>query len=278
MASGIGFVALLVVLLAAGEAGAAQLTASWVDNSGGVATTRLERRLGTEAVYTAYVDVPPGMTSYADSTVSAGTTYCYRAMAYNADGASAYSEEACAAAPSDTYLSVTVSKSGTGSGTVTSSPAGIDCGSGCSADFIAGTVVTLAATAASGSTFDGWSGGVCTGTDPCTFTGNGAATIGASFSLVPVTASPSPTSYTLTVAKSGPGTVASAPSGISCGSDCSEAYVSGTTVTLTATPNKNGASFTGWSGGGCSGTSPTCTVSMTADRSVSAAFRNGRGK
>jgi uncharacterized repeat protein (TIGR02543 family) len=77
-------------------------------------------------------------------------------------------------------------------------------------------------------------------------------------------------SYTLSVAKSGSGTVISSPGGINCGSACSANYASGTSVTLTASP-ASGYSFAGWSGG-CSGTSTSCTVSMTAARSVTASF------
>ncbi|HZS30473.1 MAG TPA: PASTA domain-containing protein [Gaiellaceae bacterium] len=58
---------------------------------------------------------------------------------------------------------VDVALAGSGSGTVTTSPAGIDCGSTCSASFPITTVMTLTATAASGSTFTGWSGVNCTG-------------------------------------------------------------------------------------------------------------------
>ena len=47
------------------------------------------------------------------------------------------------------------------------------------------------------------------------------------------------------------------------------------TVTLTATPAP-GATFAGW-GGACSGTIPTCTVQMTAARSVIASFTTGGG-
>jgi hypothetical protein len=53
---------------------------------------------------------------------------------------------------------LTVAKTGTGLGTVTSSPAGISCGATCSAKFTLGASVTLAATPNSGSRFVGWSG------------------------------------------------------------------------------------------------------------------------
>jgi hypothetical protein len=71
----------------------------------------------------------------------------------------------------------------------------------------------------------------------------------------------------LTVSDSGNGSV-SGP-GIACPGDCSESYVSGTVVALTAAP-ATGSTFTGW-GGGCSGTG-TCSVTMSAAKSVTAAF------
>jgi hypothetical protein len=71
-------------------------------------------------------------------------------------------------------------------------------------------------------------------------------------------------------AGTGSGTVTSAPPGINCGSDCSEAYPAGTAVTLTATPAA-GSTFGGWTGGGCGG-SGTCTVTVTATTTVTATF------
>ena len=59
--------------------------------------------------------------------------------------------------------SVTLTVAVTGSGTVTSTPAGIDCGPTCSASFSTGTSVTLTATPAVGSTFAGWSPVECGG-------------------------------------------------------------------------------------------------------------------
>jgi hypothetical protein len=58
---------------------------------------------------------------------------------------------------------LTVTKAGSGTGTVTSDPAGIDCGSDCNETFGLGTEVTLTAARDSGSTFDGWNAD-CSGT------------------------------------------------------------------------------------------------------------------
>jgi len=82
------------------------------------------------------------------------------------------------------------------------------------------------------------------------------------------------TGYDLVVSKTGTGsgTVISNPTGINCGSDCSESYAYNTTVTLTATAD-TGSTFTGWSGA-CSGTG-SCVVSMTTARSVTATFTTG---
>jgi hypothetical protein len=81
--------------------------------------------------------------------------------------------------------------------------------------------------------------------------------------------------YLLTVSSSGTGTgtVTSSPAGISCGADCSGAYVQDTPVTLTATASQ-GSAFQSW-GGACTGILvTTCTVTMDGDRSVTAQFRD----
>lgn len=68
----------------------------------------------------------------------------------------------------------------------------------------------------------------------------------------------------------GVGWVTSIPAGIDCGPACSAAFATGVVVTLTAVPDHNSV-FGGWSGV-CSGTSPTCTVEVEGETSVSAAF------
>jgi len=78
--------------------------------------------------------------------------------------------------------------------------------------------------------------------------------------------------YQLTVARTGTGqgTVSSSPPGITCGTDCTESYPATSVVTLTAV-GINGSTFTGWSGA-CAGISPTCQVTTSAEKSVTATF------
>jgi phospholipase C len=80
-------------------------------------------------------------------------------------------------------LHLTVLLSGTGTGTVTSSPAGINCGTTCDATFTSGTVVQLTPAAANGSTFAGWSGD-CAGTGACSVTVDAARSVTATFNVV----------------------------------------------------------------------------------------------
>jgi uncharacterized protein (DUF2345 family) len=162
----------------------------------------------------------------------------------------------------DTLYNIVIVKSGTGTGTVTSSPSGINCGSICSYQFASGTNVTLTATPNSPSVFSGWSGGA-TGTNPTiTITMNSNKNVIATFNIL----------YTLTLTKTGTGTgtVTSSPSGINCGSTCSYQFISGTSVTLTAIPDVTSA-FIGWSGD-ATGTNSTVTVTMNSNKNVTATF------
>ena len=78
-----------------------------------------------------------------------------------------------------------ITKAGAGNGTVVStSPAGIDCGTDCSEEYNQDQVVTLKATPAAGSSFVGW-GGPCAGAGVCQVTMNAAKTVTATFNLAP---------------------------------------------------------------------------------------------
>jgi glucose/arabinose dehydrogenase len=159
---------------------------------------------------------------------------------------------------------LTVSKSGTGSGTVTSPFNSINCGGTCSlGGWATGELVTLTATPAAGSTFTGWSGGGCSGTGTCQVAVNGNTTVTASFTAGP--------SLTITKSGTGSGTVTSSGGSINCGATCTATGITpGTISTLTATA-ASGSTFAGWSGGGCSGTG-TCTVTVNANTTVTATF------
>ena len=166
-----------------------------------------------------------------------------------------------------TQQQITVTKSGTGGGTVTSAPAGVDCGGTCSANFDDGTAVTLTATAAGGSVFAVW-GGACSGNAAtATVTMSAARTCTATFNLAA-----GPVRFSLGVAKSGigSGSVSSMPAGIDCGATCSATFVDGTVVTLTASAAP-GSTFAGW-GGACSGAAAAVAVTMSAARGCTVNF------
>jgi len=84
-------------------------------------------------------------------------------------------------------FSLSISKPGKGSGTVTSVPSGINCGAACIAPFAGGTSVTLTATPAAGSILTGWSG-ACSGAGAsCSFVMNADTSVTANFSIVTIT-------------------------------------------------------------------------------------------
>jgi Divergent InlB B-repeat domain len=136
----------------------------------------------------------------------------------------------------------------------------INCPGTCSHAYPEGTVVTLTATPAGGSTFTGWSGGGCSGTGACSITMSSDQAVSATFTAM----------HTLSVSTAGSGSGSVTGGAINCPGTCSHAYPQGTVVALTATP-AGGSTFTGWSGGGCSG-SAGCSVTMSADQSVTATF------
>jgi hypothetical protein len=158
---------------------------------------------------------------------------------------------------------LSISKSGTGTGTVTGT--GIDCGADCSEPF-AGPLVSLTAAAEADSVFTGWSEGCSGTTNPCTVTMNANVAVTATFAATGEPQGP----YTLSVSKSGTGTGTVTGTGIDCGADCSEPFIAGTEVSLTAAAGADSV-FTGWSGA-CSGTTNPCTVTMDANKAVTPAF------
>ena len=153
------------------------------------------------------------------------------------------------AVPAQYTLGVTVA----GSGTVTPNPN--------QPTYASGTSVTLTATPATGYRFSGWSGSATGTTNPLTVSMTSDKSITATFVV-------STTSYTLTTARTGSGTVTRSPN--------QTTYLSGTSVVLTATPAA-GYQFSGWSGS-ATGTANPLTVVMTANKSITAAFTQISGQ
>jgi hypothetical protein len=130
-------------------------------------------------------------------------------------------------------------------------------------------VVTLAATAAAGSTFTGWSGCDTETEGKCVVTMSSAKSVEAEFTALPKNA--------LTLTKVGYGAIKSKPKGVACGNTCSSATASlpsDTTIVLSAKAG-TGSSLTGWEGCDSStntGLEGTCTVAMSSAKAVTATF------
>src|SRR5579862_807659 len=166
--------------------------------------------------------------------------------------------------PPPQMVTLTVSLSGTGGGNVSSTPNGIDCGTACTMTVTAGSQVTITAAPDATSTFSGYTGGGCGTAATCTITVSTDTTVSAAFAKMQFT-------VTVTPGGNGTGTVTSAPTGINCGTSCSQKYDVGTSVTLTAAPDAS-STFVGWTGGGCDGTTAPCTFTVSADTNVQASF------
>jgi hypothetical protein len=143
-----------------------------------------------------------------------------------------------------TSTPVTLSVTSTAGGSVSLSPSG--------GSYAPGTPVTLTAVPTAGYAFAGWSGGLTGTANPATLVVNASTSVTATFRRL----------YTVTVSPSTGGSVALSPSG--------GVYASGTTLTVTATP-QSGYRFSGW-GGALSGTQNPTTLLVDADKTLSASF------
>lgn len=155
---------------------------------------------------------------------------------------------------------INVSVTGTGAGTVTSNPAGIQCPGDCSELFPPRTVVTLTAAAAAGSDLDRWSGACAGSAATCTVLADTAVSVVAHFV----------NSRTLTVSPTGSGQAvfSSTPAGIACGASCSAGFVPRSTVRLSYQP-ANDSYLSAWNMQGCPQPTPHCFISMTSDMTIS---------
>ncbi len=161
-------------------------------------------------------------------------------------------------------FSLTITEAGTGTGEVkckvNAGPA-----EACDPEYEDGTELSLLATADPGSEFTGYSAGSGSASScsasPCNFTIGADSAVTATFDLEPPVEK-----FSLTITKAGTGT-----GSVTCdGGACAAKYAKGTKVALAASA-ASGSTFSGWSGGGCSGTGG-CTVTVEADTTVTATF------
>lgn len=174
--------------------------------------------------------------------------------------------------PTVREVKLTVALAGNGTGKLTSTPVGIDCGTQCTYSFLSGKNITLTATPASDSVFKGWSGS-CQGNanQLVVVMMETAISCTATFELLPPPP-PLPSPMTLTVKVTGPGigSIVSTPAGIDCGTHCLQTFNQNQTVTLTAMGYR-GTVFAGWSGD-CQGTQFESSVVLDRNRTCVARF------
>ena len=150
---------------------------------------------------------------------------------------------------------------GPGHGEITSAPPGIACPPTCRASFADGAEVTLAATPDQDSEQAEWSGD-CSGKGDCPLMMAQDMSVAAYFGRRPA-------SISIAVVGSGTGTIID-ESGLRCESECSSSGTSGVASSFEAEPDP-GSEFKGWFGG-CSGTDPTCELTLHPETTVRGVF------
>jgi M6 family metalloprotease-like protein len=192
-------------------------------------------------------------TAYADLADLAGLTNYYWQVRVNSDAGTTYANAGnwWKFTTIPCYTLATASKPNAG-GTVS-----VDLAPNCAGGkYISGTVVNLTATANPAYLFSSWSGSITGTSNPVAITMNGNKTITGNFTAC----------YSLSTSVSGGGGM-----GITPAPNCAGGlYKSGTSVTLTATANPANY-FSAWSGGLTGSTNPS-VISITANKSIVAAF------
>jgi len=216
---------------------------------------------GTVASIQLFVNGTPATTSpgaifTSNVTSLAAGNYSFTAVATDDQGATTTSQAAHIVVGAPVKFPLTIAVAPPNSGTVSVSPPQPPDG------YDAGTPVMLTASAAAGFAFSAWSGAATGAQNPLTITMDSEKSITANFSPVTV-----PT-HTLTLSTNPPnaGTIEVMPAPNGPGGT----YLEGAVVTLTATPALNFA-FTNWTGD-ASGTSNSITLTIDADKTVTANF------
>lgn len=161
-----------------GATSTATVTLSAVAPTGGVTVTLASSNTAA-ATAPATIVVPQG-SSTANFVVMGGIVNVNTAAFISATAGGVTKTASLIVQAPISYV-LTVTKAGTGTGTISSNPAGINCGADCTEPYASGSAVTLSAVPAAGATFVGWSGG-CTGTGSCTVMMTADQSVTATFS------------------------------------------------------------------------------------------------
>jgi predicted phage tail protein len=149
----------ILIALSVDGAFASQAVVQWADTTASESGFKIERKVSTTGTYSQIALTAANIISFVDPNLSASTTYCYRVRAYNSAGNSSYSNEVCV---NTSVQKFGLSASLIGRGTLIGNPAGINCPTDCTENYVAGTQVTLTPSPLSGAKFASW-GGDCTG-------------------------------------------------------------------------------------------------------------------
>jgi hypothetical protein len=180
------------------------------------------------------------------------------------DGACAGQGQVCELHPEDGQIKsaaarfelarpVKVNNTGKGKGSISSSPAGINCGENCSGDFPSSQTIRLSAQAETGYVFMGWQG-VCAGQGAlCRLEPGDNPNSGESWARFEPTAR-----LKVNLKGNGKGSVSSDPGGINCGMTCQSEFSSTDSFFITAIPEE-GSTFMNWEGA-CTGKTPLCEI------------------
>ena len=148
--------------------------------------TRCDQEIGSGSVRLSAVP-DPGSAFTGWQGACSGTADCDLAMSGDRDVTAVF-DVRLTQQPANARVSVILI--GTGSGRVSSAPAGIDCPGACSIAVQAGSNLSLAAQAGSSSSFTGWGGG-CSGPGGCSVVAGGDLTVWAEFTG-PASSPPTP--------------------------------------------------------------------------------------
>jgi Divergent InlB B-repeat domain len=246
--SGAGTVTAVTPPLAGGVACAADSTCDWTYAAGTAVTLTAPDTPSPGVLLTDLVGCD-------DLDDAAGTVTCTVTMTAGKAVAATF-----AAAPPDP-VTLTVTGAGSGIVGVTSPGPPQTCSPSCQVTVDPGTDVQLAADPAAGSFISAWSGTDCsTDAQTCTVRVVRDSTVTVAFAAL----------LTLTASRTGDGTGTVSGTGLTCsGATCTGRYRPGTVVTLAAAPT-GGSTLAGWNG--CTPSGLTCTVTMSADRTVTAQF------